>query len=312
MNSGFIETREYQRFHEFCDACRKYKYIGVCYGIPGVGKTLSARHYANWDNVQSYDKYQAAERGNVTLNDVVKSNAVFHTVPVINSANGISADISGLRQRLYQFLADDLDREKEIQLAEVRKNDLSEQQEELRRGRRLNLDYRPTEKAEKALEEVHLGFRDKYDTIRDPTELIMVDEADRPKMAGLEQLRAIFDRGGIGMVLIGMPGLEKRLARYPQLYSRVGFVHEFKPLSQTEIRQLLRDHWTPPPELYLPHDALDDEQAIATIIRIAHGNFRTLDRLLAQIWRVLKINRLNKVTPEAVEAARESMVIGTA
>ena len=40
MNKGqkFIETKEYKRFAEFCDACIKYKYIGICYGLPGVGK----------------------------------------------------------------------------------------------------------------------------------------------------------------------------------------------------------------------------------------------------------------------------------
>ena len=82
--------------------------------------------------------------------------------------------------------------------------------------------------------------------VRDPTALLVIDEADRLKIAGLEQARSIFDQGGIGMILIGMPGLEKRLARYPQFYSRIGFVHEIRPLSASGIRQLLERHWTPP------------------------------------------------------------------
>lgn len=55
MNKGqkFIETKEYKRFAEFCDACIKYKYIGICYGLPGVGKTLSSRYYANWDSIEN-------------------------------------------------------------------------------------------------------------------------------------------------------------------------------------------------------------------------------------------------------------------
>jgi len=50
----------------------------------------------------------------------------------------------------------------------------------------------------------------------EPTTLLLIDETDRLKTAGLEQVRDIFDQGGIGVVLIGMSGLEKRLSRYAQ------------------------------------------------------------------------------------------------
>jgi hypothetical protein len=44
---------------------------------------------------------------------------------------------------------------------------------------------------------------------------------------------------------------------------------------------------------------------------ITGGSFRLLDHLLTQIGRIIEINELHTVTPAAVEAARESLVIGT-
>ena len=82
--------------------------------------------------------------------------------------------------------------------------------------------------------------------VPDPTALLVIDEADRLKVAGREQVRNIFDHAGIDLVLIEIPGIEKRLASYPQFYSRIGFVHEFRPLAAKEIRQLLEQCWTPP------------------------------------------------------------------
>jgi DNA transposition AAA+ family ATPase len=57
---------------------------------------------------------------------------------------------------------------------------------------------------------------------------------------------------------------------------------------------------------------LIDEDALATLIRIAEGKFRLLQRLLQQISLIMQVNRLDKVTREVVEAARENLVIGTA
>lgn len=135
-----------------------------------------------------------------------------------------------------------------------------------------------------------------------------MDEADRLQMNSLEMIRSIFDQGNSGMLLIGMPGIEKRIARFPQFYSRIGFVHEFRPLEETEITQLLNQGWVPA-GVTLPNELLAPE-VIASLIRMSGGNFRLLTRLLTQIERILTVNNLDTVSKDIVAAARDSLVIG--
>jgi hypothetical protein len=106
-----------------------------------------------------------------------------------------------------------------------------------------------------------------------------------------------------------MPGMEKRLSRYPQLYSRIGFAHHYRPLQSDELTFVLTRHWR---RLGLALDEADftDAQAVASIARITGGNFRLLERMLVQIGRILKINDLSTITDDVVEAARSTLVIG--
>lgn len=291
-----VETVAHRRFAEFGDACRRYGYIGLCYGPPGVGKTLSARSYSRCEKVKGIDRSAVGPVTRPTL------DTVFYTPAVVNTPKGIDAEINRARGTLKELAKQPYRFEAELRLEGIHRRDQDYlSQHDWSAGPPPLL--RPT------YSEVSQECMTQELSIADPTTLIVVDEADRLRMPSLEQVRAIFDAGEIGVILIGMPGLEKRLARFPQFYSRIGFVHEFRPLAAKELRQLLEQHWTPP-GVHLPEQL--DPEAVAAIIRITGGNFRLLNRLLTQMERILEVNALRKVTKAVVEAARESLVIGQA
>jgi len=262
---SFLVTKQHRRFTEFCDACRRYRYIGLCYGEAGVGKTVSCRKYADWDRIGTLLAQHVRDWSAVP--EILACRTLLYTAPVTASPERIEREILEVRNRFNTLLVD---------------MDLVVRGVKEWRFPRKPVDF---------------------------VELILVDEADRLRPAALEQMRDIYDRTPLGLVLIGMPGLEKRLSRYPQLYSRVGFVHHFKPLSHEEMHFVLQHQWQ---QLGLTLDLSDftDAEAVATIIRITGGNFRLLHRLLSQVERVLQINELRFVTKEVVEAARELLIIG--
>ncbi len=262
---AFVSTREHRRFVEFADTVRSHRYIGLCYGPPGIGKTLSARHYAGTDEWEQW--YPLARNGGPlppVPEGVQQSRTAFFTPTV-------AATIKQIDQGLP----------------------------------------RACQQVSWAIDYARYGHVDPYvhpeSQHSGNTELLIIDEADRLKTAGLEQVRDFYDRHHIGVILIGMPGIEKRLARYPQLYSRIGFAHAYRPLRSDELTAVVTQR-LPAPD---PADTgLAHAAALSAIVRATNGNFRLADRLVTQIRRVLDINGHTHLTPEAVDAAQEALLIG--
>lgn len=261
----FIVTKEHRRFVEFADAVRKHRYIGICFGPAGVGKTVSAHRFTRWNQASELlEIWGPRDPSDAIAYDALnRSRAVFYTPAVSENARQTRDQLGGLMSRVEGC----------IDLAQHPEQSL------------------PTRKRPNQIE------------------MLVIDEAERLSPQALEHIRDIFDRTGIGIILIGMPGLEKRFERYPQLYSRIGFAHHYRPLKGDELTFVLSRNWR---KLGLQPDEADftDHQAIASIARITGGNFRLLHRLFVQIERILKINDLSLVTDEVVQAARSTLVIG--
>jgi hypothetical protein len=95
----------------------------------------------------------------------------------------------------------------------------------------------------------------------------------------------------------------------PELYSRVGFVHQFHPLSGREFQKVVEHQW-----VQLGLDSMTatpgpDAELLNTVARITGGNFRLIQRLFAQIERLMTVNNSTMVTAELVDAARETLVV---
>ena len=260
----FQTTREHRRFTEFADAVRAHRYIGLCWCPPGVGKTLSARHYGGIDEWEQWHSLFTEDLGPVPPR-VLEARTAFFTPTVAATTKQIDQGMPRVCQKI-SFAVD---------FAEHGVVDPYVHTESRSSGR---------------------------------TELLIIDEADRLKTTGLEQVRDFYDHHHMGVILIGMPWIEKHLARYPQLYSRIGFAHEYRQLTADELTAVLTTRL--PAAEGATDGGVAHATAVATIVRITGGNFRLVDRLLTQIERVQTVNGLDALTPEVVEAARDALLIG--
>src|SRR5277367_4697647 len=100
--NNFFVTAQYKRFVEFCSSCQKNKYIGVCYGKPGVGKTESAKHYANWHTIEPL--LGNPQRNKKYVKDVINCSTAFYTPDVSVTAKRLFSNISLLRNKFDELI----------------------------------------------------------------------------------------------------------------------------------------------------------------------------------------------------------------
>jgi DNA transposition AAA+ family ATPase len=208
----FVQTKGYRLFTELCDVCRSARSIGLGYGQPGTGKTESARYYARWNHVEPL-----LPESLVTFAGRNVADSLFPYRPLSFSSTPQTTPILSCRTVFYTapVSASPGRIEREVMALFAAFSYLVEAANQHHQGKE---DFLVTRRFS------HL------------IELLIIDETNLLKDAGIEQIRDIYDKGRFSLVLLGMPGLEKRLRRAPQLYSRIGFAHQMEPLSEQETR----------------------------------------------------------------------------
>lgn len=134
--------------------------------------------------------------------------------------------------------------------------------------------------------------------------LLILDEADILSIRTLEAFRAVYDSGGIGLVLAGTPRFQKILTRghsakenLAQLYSRVDF---FVNVHNPDDEELLR---------YVQQEGISDTEAAKLIRKTGKENsFRAAAKTIKQAKRIAALNN-QKVNADIVKAAQQMIFL---
>ena len=283
-SQGFVKTKAYRRFAEMCDGCRRTRVVGLGCGPPGTGKTESAKQYTQWNLFKPF-----LPEPLITFTGHNAADDLYPYRPLTFASAPLDASMRQWRTVFYTPPVS-------ASVARIERQVLTV--------------FAAFTYLVEAANQQHQGKEEFLVTPRfsQLIELLIVDEANRLKDAGLELIRDFSDRGEFGLVLLGMPGLDKRLKRAPQLYSRIGFAQEMVPLPDDETRDFLSKRWSHRVKPY--SGDYTDKEAVATILRITRGNIRVIERLMMQVEHVLAVNQREIVTKEVVETARDNLILG--
>jgi DNA transposition AAA+ family ATPase len=147
---------------------------------------------------------------------------------------------------------------------------------------------------------VHDMFEDVVVKLSGSGRLIIVDEAEHLPYCALELLRRVYDKAGIGILLVGMPRLVHNLrgkkGEYAQLYSRVGIAANLQRLQENDAEAIVKT-------------ALPQSNGLwRDFLRESGGNNRRMNLLIVRSIRLAEVND-TRITPEIIHLAAKMLMI---
>lgn len=143
-------------------------------------------------------------------------------------------------------------------------------------------------------------FMDVVKKLKGSDRMLIIDEAENLPYRALELIRRLYDKAGIGVLLVGMPKLITNLrgkrGQYAQLHSRVRLAANLDALNGMDV-----------------HDIVDkifpNQNGIWKVFYDASkGNARVLSNLIENARDIAKLNNI-PVTPEVVKETAKMLLI---
>lgn len=171
----FVATKNFRRFGEMCDACRQARVVGLGYGPPGTGKTESAKQYAQWNLFKPY-----LPESLITFTGRSAMDGMYPYRPFTFASAPLDGALQECRTEFYTPPVS-------ASVSRIEKEMLTL--------------FAAFSYLVEAANQRHQGTEDFLVTRRFShlIELLIVDEANRLRDAGLEVIRDLADRGEFGL-----------------------------------------------------------------------------------------------------------------
>jgi DNA transposition AAA+ family ATPase len=127
--------------------------------------------------------------------------------------------------------------------------------------------------------------------------VLFVDEAEYLSHKSLEMLRRIWDFSYTPVIFVGTQILAQNLQKHTQLYSRIQYKHEFKPLEFAECKAICEKF-----------GSIEDSE-IKYMLRLTKHSFRSTVFLIENSFDLARIAKTDTVTREIIDKAKETLLL---